>query len=133
MWQSVPVQADRRSVLLATMPPRGRMTRIVTTRYRYKRSPRKKQKAVALEVPAVVRTAKTPRTAGGVSATDRHSVAQGGAELARPAIVAKHAVKPRSSLPSLLLRPQPTMTGSGHLSPPMGRSRRSSPRPAGSG
>ena len=37
----------------------GLMTRIVTTSYRYKRPPRKR-KAVALEVPAVVRAKRSP-------------------------------------------------------------------------
>ena len=35
------------------------MTRIVTTTYRYKRPPRKR-KAVALEVPAIVRAKRSP-------------------------------------------------------------------------
>ena len=37
----------------------GLMTRIVTTSYRYKR-PAKKRKAVALELPAIVRAKRSP-------------------------------------------------------------------------
>ncbi len=43
------------------MTVRNRMTRIVTTHYRYKRPPRKRAKAAAIEAPAIVRVEKKGR------------------------------------------------------------------------
>jgi hypothetical protein len=76
------------------------MTRIVHSTYRYKRPPKRK-KAVALEVPAVVKAAEPAKARKRVAAADQPLTMSGGSEPAavadrKPAIVTirsrKHAM-----------------------------------------
>jgi hypothetical protein len=55
------------------------MTRIVTSHYRYKRPPRKRQ-AVALDVPAVVKVAEPAKARKRVAAADQPLTMSGGSE-----------------------------------------------------